>query len=164
MQVEPIGVIHTPYQDGSQTPYQPVEDGGPADRFYVELDPEYQTGLHRLNEFRYLYLLYHIHRLPRTADMWVRPPWAGGLDVGVFASRSPLRPNPIGLSVVRLLYIEGRRLYTTGLDVFDGTPLLDIKPYIQELDVKRDANYGWLDTLPDKEHLLLHIAGVPHDY
>jgi tRNA (adenine37-N6)-methyltransferase len=75
-----------------------------------------------------------------------------------------LRPNPIGLSVTRLLRIKGRRVYTSGLDVFDGTPLLDIKPYIDGLDSKPDANGGWLDSLPDAEHLMLHIKGLPHDY
>ena len=86
------------------------------------------------------------------------------MEVGLFASRSPVRPNPIGLSIVRLKRIEGNVVYTSGLDVFDGTPLLDIKPYIKGLDSKDDANYGWIKELDDKDHLLLHIKGIPHEY
>jgi tRNA-Thr(GGU) m(6)t(6)A37 methyltransferase TsaA len=96
--------------------------------------------------------------------MMVSPPWADGKKVGVFASRSPVRPNPIGLSVVRIKNIVENRIYTSGLDAFDGTPLLDIKPYIKDLDSKSDANYGWIEEMDDMEHLILHIKGIPHDY
>ena len=96
--------------------------------------------------------------------MIVSPPWAEGKRVGVFSSRSPLRPNPIGLSVVRVKSIVENRIYTSGLDVFDGTPLLDIKPYIKDLDSKTDANYGWVEEMDDMEHLVLHIKGIPHNY
>jgi tRNA (Thr-GGU) A37 N-methylase len=82
----------------------------------------------------------------------------------VFASRSPVRPNPIGISVVRIRGIENREIFTSGMDVFDGTPLLDIKPYIKDLDSKADANYGWIEEMNNREHLLLHIKGIPHDY
>jgi len=92
------------------------------------------------------------------------PSWANGIVTGVFASRSPLRPNPIGLSVVRVKDIQDNVIHTSGLDVFDGTPLLDIKPYIKDLDVKTDANYGWVDDVQDQEHMTLHIKGIPHDY
>jgi len=82
----------------------------------------------------------------------------------VFASRSPVRPNCIGLSIVRIKRIINNEILTSGLDVFDGTPLLDIKPYIKDLDVKIDANYGWIEEIGDREHLFLHIKGIPHDY
>jgi len=96
--------------------------------------------------------------------MKVEPIWAGEIEVGLFASRSPVRPNPIGLSVVKPLSIEGNTIFTTGLDVFDGTPLLDIKPYIKDLDSKPDANYGWVEKTGDLRHLALHILGIPHEY
>ena len=96
--------------------------------------------------------------------MQVNPPWAGNKVVGVFASRSPVRPNNIGLSIVKIKKIIGRKIITSPLDVFDGTPLLDIKPYIADLDSKPDANYGWVEDLADREHLKLHIKGIPHDY
>ena len=155
-----IGVIHTPYT--LEAPYQPIEED--SGEFYVELDARYADGLRELDAFRYVYLIYHIHRLDRPVSMVVSPPWTDSFRVGLFASRSPLRPNPIGLSVVRLKGVEGNRVMTSGVDVFDGTPLLDIKPYLRDLDSKADANYGWLEQLPDMSHLALHIYGIPHDY
>ncbi|MBW1730104.1 MAG: tRNA (N6-threonylcarbamoyladenosine(37)-N6)-methyltransferase TrmO [Deltaproteobacteria bacterium] len=156
----PIGTIHTPYMDTA--PYQPVEED--KGDFRIVLDPAYQAGLWKLERFRYIYVIYYIHSLTRGPEIHVRPSWAGGVEVGVFASRSPLRPNPIGLSIVRLKKIEENVIYTSGLDVFDGTPLLDIKPYIRDLDSKGDANYGWIEDLEDRDHLLLHIKGIPHEY
>ncbi len=157
---EPIGVIHTPYIE--KAPYQPVEDD--RQEFRLDLQPEYAEGLAALDKFRYIYVLYHIHQLQRPASLTVAPPWTDNLSVGVFASRSPARPNPIGLSVVRVKHIKGSSIYVSGLDVFDGTPLLDIKPYIAELDVKTDANLGWVGEIDDAEHLALHIRGIPHDF
>ncbi|MHA1734613.1 MAG: tRNA (N6-threonylcarbamoyladenosine(37)-N6)-methyltransferase TrmO [Promethearchaeota archaeon] len=155
-----IGTIHTPYVD--RAPYQPVNaDEG---EFYVEVFPEYREGLAYLGAFRYAYILYYVHELDRPVSMRVSPPWAHGIEVGLFASRSPLRPNPIGLSVVRVKGIHGTRVTTSGLDAFDGTPLLDLKPYIKDLDSKEDADYGWLSPDGDEEHLALHIRGIPHDY
>jgi tRNA-Thr(GGU) m(6)t(6)A37 methyltransferase TsaA len=157
---EPIGVIRTPYVDSA--PYQPVESD--EQEFRIILDERYREGLAELEKFRCIYVLYHIDRLDREVRMKVSPPWAAGRQVGLFASRSPVRPNPIGLSVVRIKKIEGSTIYTSGLDVFDETPLLDIKPYIRDLDVKLDANYGWLDDAEDMDHLALHIKGVPHEH
>ncbi len=157
---EPIGIIRTPYQDSA--PYQPVDsDSG---EFRIILDDRYRDGLVQLEKFRYIYVLYHINRLDREVKMTVSPPWAEGRQIGLFASRSPVRPNPIGLSIVRIKKIEETSIYTSGLDVFDETPLLDIKPYIRDLDTKLDANYGWLDDADDMEHLAQHIQGVPHEH
>jgi tRNA-Thr(GGU) m(6)t(6)A37 methyltransferase TsaA len=157
---EPIGVIRTPYRDSA--PYQPVDTEG--QEFRITLDECYREGLVGLEKFRYLYVLFHIDKLSRPVKMQVCPPWAKGREVGLFASRSPIRPNPIGLSIVRIIKIAGTDIYTSGLDVFDQTPLLDIKPYIKDLDTKLDANYGWLDDADDMEHLAQHIKGLPHDH
>ncbi|MEA3254377.1 MAG: tRNA (N6-threonylcarbamoyladenosine(37)-N6)-methyltransferase TrmO [Candidatus Altiarchaeota archaeon] len=155
-----IGVIRTHYIDNA--PYQPVkEDEGD---FRIVVDPRYTEGLYKLDGFRYIYVIYYVHQVKREPSMIVSPSWAGGVDVGVFASRSPVRPNYIGLSIVRIKQITGNEILTSGLDVFDGTPVLDIKPYIRDLDVKSDANYGWIGEINDFEHLLLHIRGIPHDY
>jgi len=164
MECKPIGLIHTPYSDRSIVPYQPVETEDDEGTFFVEVNSEFADGLYRLDTFAYVYLLYHVDRVKRPVTPRVTVSWAYHTEVGVFASRSPVRPNPIGLSVVRILKIEGNRLYTSGLDVFDGTPLLDIKPYLRDLDAKQDANYGWIEDLPDRDHLMLHIKGIPHDY
>jgi tRNA-Thr(GGU) m(6)t(6)A37 methyltransferase TsaA len=155
-----IGVIRSPYKD--KAPYQPVDEAGGD--FRIVVDPQYTGGLHKLAEFRYIYVIYFIDRLRREPSMTVSPPWAGGKQIGIFASRSPVRPNSIGLSVVRIKQIKDNEIHTSGLDVFDRTPLLDIKPYIKDLDVKNDANYGWLEEMSNKEHLIMHIKGIPHDY
>ena len=160
MNFEPIGVIRTPYQE--KAPHQPVE--GDDQEFYLELKDAFREGLDGLEKFRYLYVIFHIDRLDRPVKMQVAPPWANGREVGLFASRSPVRPNPIGLSIVRIKKIAGTKVYTSGLDVFDQTPLLDIKPYIKDLDVKLDANYGWLDEPEERDHLLSHIKGEPHQH
>lgn len=136
-----IGTIRTPYTENA--PYQPVETDKGESR--IVLSPEYARGLHRLQSFRYVYVLYYLDRMRQEVSMMVRPPWAGGRAVGLFASRSPVRPNPIGLSIVRLLRIVNNEIFTSGLDVLDGTPLLDIKPYVKKLDSKPDANDGWIE-------------------
>ncbi len=157
---EPIGVIRTPYLDSA--PFQPQDDDD--QEFYLELKSSFLDALSELEKFRYLYVLFHIDRLDRPVKMHVSPPWAKGRTVGLFASRSPVRPNPIGLSVVRIKKIEGTKIYTSGLDVFDQTPLLDIKPYIKDLDTKLDANYGWLEEPEERDHLVRHIKGEPHEH
>jgi tRNA-Thr(GGU) m(6)t(6)A37 methyltransferase TsaA len=156
-----IGMIRTPYIDNA--PYQPVdEDKGD---FRIIVYEKYVAGLTDLESFRYIYAIYYIHRLIRSPSMVVHPPWTPGTKVGLFASRSAVRPNPIGISIVRIKKIVNNEIFTSGLDVFDNTPLLDIKPYIKDLDSKDDANYGWLENLDsNKEHLLLHIKGIPHEY
>lgn len=166
MQYQSIGIIHTPYTEATGAPYQPVGPDECTDRsFYIELEESYIDGLERLDSFNYLYILYHIDRLKTSCCLRVTPSWTGGgITVGVFASRSPSRPNPIGLSVVRIFLIEANLVYTSPIDVFDGTPVLDMKPYIRDLDTKNDANYGWIDDLPDRDHLMLHIKGIPHGY
>ncbi len=155
-----IGTIRTPYKDNA--PYQPVD--GDRGEFKLVLEPAFTGGLERLSDFKYIYVLYYMHRLVGNVSMKVLPPWTAGTEVGIFASRSPARPNRIGLSVVRVRSISDNIVYTSGLDVFDMTPLLDIKPYLKDLDAKQDANYGWVEDIDGYEHLLLHIKGIPHDY
>ena len=123
-----IGVIHTPYKDNA--PYQPVEDDSGV--FKISLEGRFAEALHRLEEFDYIYVLYHIHQAMDEPPMIMAPSWAGGVKVGMFASRSPLRPNQIGLSIVKVKRIEGSEIWTSGMDAFDGTPVLDIKPYTPE--------------------------------
>lgn len=155
-----IGVIRTPYTDNA--PYQPVADD--TGDFRIVVDPQYRDGLQNLDRFRYIYVLYHVHRAKKEPSLTVHPAWVENTHVGVFASRSPVRPNSIGLSIVRIKHIENNQIITSGLDVFDQTPLLDIKPYIRDLDSKPDANYGWLEDFEDQDHLMMHIKGIPHEY
>lgn len=155
-----IGVIRTPYIDNA--PYQPVEED--EGDFRIVVDSQYGDSLYKLDGFRYIYVVYYIHQVKQELSEIVSPPWTDGVKVGVFASRSPVRPNPIGISIVRIKGIKNSEIFTSGMDVFDGTPLLDIKPYIKDLDSKPDANYGWIEDMDNREHLLLHIRGIPHDY
>lgn len=154
-----IGVIKTPYKD--KAPYQPVmEDEG---EFCLILDSKYTVGLSDLEKFRYIYTIYYLDRAQKEPSMIISPPWADGERIGLFATRATARPNPVGLSVVKIKEIIDNKIFTSGLDVFDGTPLLDIKPYVKELDSKSDSNYGWVEEIDgDMEHLLLHIKGLPH--
>ena len=139
--LKPIGWIHTPYQDSP--PHQPEPDA--EGDFFIDLNPDLVEGLYRLETFKYIYVLFYLDRPDKPVSMCAKPPMAGGREVGLFASRSPRRPNAIGLSAVRLKKIEGARLYISGIDVLDNTPLLDIKPYVKGLDTIEGANRGWQD-------------------
>ena len=153
-----IGHIYTPYQE--QTPYQPQKNADGD--FYILLDKKYTNGLKKLSTFKYIYVIFYLHKVIRDTKMKVIPPWSHNSEIGVFASRSPNRPNPIGLSIVELKKIEGNKLYISGIDAYNGSPVLDIKPYIDELDAKKDANFGWVQETGDLEHIKLHIKGIAH--
>ncbi len=136
-----IGTIHTPYQDDA--PYTGFEKAEGV--FFVELNKEYTEGLYQLDKLKYCYILFHIHKPRKEARMRLFPPRGNGKEVGVWATRSPNRINPIGLTIAKIIRIEGNRIYTSGLDILDGSPLIDIKPYIRDFDLKDDANMGWID-------------------
>ena len=110
---KPIGVIRTPYID--KAPYQPIEDD--KGDFRIVLDTEYADGLADLNSFKYIYVIYFIDRITRSPRLIECPSWIPGVKVGLFATRSPVRPNPIGLSIVRLEKIIHNEIFTSGLDV-----------------------------------------------
>jgi tRNA-Thr(GGU) m(6)t(6)A37 methyltransferase TsaA len=136
----PIGTIHTPFSRPGEMPIQPTSQG--ARPGVAEILPEYADGLRDLDGFSHVILVYHFHAAGRV-DLTVTP----FLDVaprGVFATRAPTRPNPIGLSVVRLEGVDGTRLRLANVDIIDGTPLLDIKPYVPAFDAPRDVRVGWL--------------------
>lgn len=159
--LKPIGTIHTPYIPTLPIPEQPVQDA--PGEFWISLNPEYVEGLSELSSYRYITLLFYLDKVSEKS-LKVNPSIAPELEVGIFASRSPRRPNPLGLSVVELRGIEGNEILISSIDAYNGTPLLDIKPYIKSIDIKADANDGWMDALPDKEHLLAHFLGLPHDH
>lgn len=138
---KPIGVIRTPYID--RGPFQPVESE--EGEFKIILDPKYKEGLKELEHFNYIYVIFYLHRAGSSESLSAFPPWCGGKSVGVFASRSPFRPNPIGLSIVRIKKIVDNIIHTTCIDALDETPLLDIKPYIKTVDCKNKANNGWFE-------------------
>jgi len=156
-----IGTIRTPYINS--VPYQPVqtEEGD----FKLVLDSQYAEGLHLLDTFKYIYVIYALDKVVvKNNNMLISPPWAPEMSIGVFASRSPNRINPIGISIVKIKKIRKNIIYISGIDAFDGTPILDIKPYLNLLDAKKDANFGWVSETGDINHLALHIKGIPHKH
>ena len=142
----PIGVIHSPFKETKGMPIQPAGARGVAGT--VEVMPEYSDGLKDLDGFSHVFLLYHFH-LSQGYSLMVKPYLDDSLR-GVFATRAPRRPNPIGISVVRLVGIEGCTLHIEDLDIADSTPLLDIKPYVPEFDSREVERTGWLAGKAEK--------------
>ncbi len=136
----PIGVIRSPFSAPEGTPIQPAGAKGVVGR--VELLPEYRDGLKDLSGFSHIILIYHFH-LSGRSSLLVRP-YLDDEAHGVFATRAPSRPNPIGISVVRLVGVDGNVVRIEDIDIVDGTPLLDIKPYVPEFDIRHAARIGWL--------------------
>ena len=139
LEVTPIGVIHSPHREAKSTPIQPRWADGVEGT--VEVFQEFVPGLRDLHGFDRIWLLYWFNRV-RGAQFEVIP-FRDTQTHGVFATRAPCRPNPIGLSCVRLLAVEGAILRVADLDVLDGTPLLDLKPYIPDCDVFTVERVGW---------------------
>jgi tRNA-Thr(GGU) m(6)t(6)A37 methyltransferase TsaA len=142
----PIGVIHSPHKRAEETPIQPTYAQGIAAT--AEIFPEYVDGLRDLEGFSHIYLIYHLHKV-KSVQMVVQP-FLEDVDRGIFATRSPRRPNPIGISIVRLVRVENNILHLTDIDVLDGTPLLDIKPYIPRFDPRESVRGGWQDGIDEK--------------
>jgi len=149
----PIGVIRSIHVNPEQTPVQPVYSSGCRGR--AEIFEQYGEGLSDLDGFSYIMLIYHFHRAG-PARMMIKPFLQDKLR-GLFSTRAPNRPNPIGLSIVRLLSREGPVLHLDCVDVLDGTPLLDIKPYVSRFDCIQGARCGWQDEVNENE---AHRRGV----
>lgn len=140
--IEPIGIIHSPHNTIDDMPIQPK--GAPSVEGCIVVDDKYLDGLRDLDGFSHIYLLYSFHKAIRT-EMLVTP-FMDTQIRGVFATRSPLRPNHIGISIVKLLRVEGNTVTVDGIDIVDGTPLLDIKPYIEKFDGVEESRSGWLQA------------------
>lgn len=138
--MKPIGVIRSPFTEKKLTPIQPVRSHAVG---RVEVNSEYAGGLQDLEGFSHIFLLYVFHQA-QGYDLKVQPFLDDQLR-GLFATRYPRRPNQIGLSIVRLMAVTGNTLEIEGVDVLDGTPLLDIKPYVPEFDVRKDTRTGWYE-------------------
>ncbi len=136
-----IGIIHSPFRGPKGVPIQSSAAEGIDGT--VEVFSEYAEGLEDLDGFSHILLLYHFHMVGESS-LKVRP-FMDERAHGVFSTRAPSRPNPIGLSVVRLIGIEGGILHVRDVDIVDGTPLLDIKPYVPEFDIKTVQRKGWLE-------------------
>ncbi len=143
--LHPIGVIRTSHYEPDRTPIQPVFASGAKGT--VELLPEYEEGLADLEGFSHLWLVYAFDRAA-VPKLTVKP-YLEDRPHGVFATRAPCRPNPLGLSLVRLVRRAGRVLHIEDLDVLDNTPLLDIKPYVRRFDVRDNTRCGWVDQVDE---------------
>jgi tRNA-Thr(GGU) m(6)t(6)A37 methyltransferase TsaA len=148
----PIGIIHSPYKQIKDMPIQGKFK--PGVKAWIELKEEYVAGLKDLGDFSHAIIIYHFHKSEKTEIEG--KPFLEDNKHGIFAIRSPHRPNHIGLSVVKLEKIEGNKLHFSEVDVLDGTPVLDIKPYIKHFDGRDNVVSGWLDkhfkgtNTPDK--------------
>lgn len=143
---KPIGIIRTPFKEPTGTPIQ--ASGGCGVKGTVEIFPEYLEGLKDLEDFSHIILIYHFH-MSKIAQLLVKP-FLDEKQHGIFAIRGPSRPNPIGLSVVRLEKIEQNVLHIQDIDIVDETPLLDVKPYVPAFDQREGSKIGWLKEKLDK--------------
>ena len=139
---QPIGIIHTEFRDKKDTPIQGVFAKGAKGK--VEVFPEYANGLEDIEGFSHIILLYHFHR--SDGYSLISKPLLEDEPHGIFSIRHFKRPNPIGLSVVKLERVRGNILEISEVDILDGTPLLDIKPFIPRFDNRSDAKSGWLSN------------------
>ena len=137
--MKPIGIIHTPFHDTSNMPIQSARS---EEQGKVEVFPEYIAGLEGIADFSHIYLLYAFHLANPDFNLRVQP-FLDDQVHGLFATRYPVRPNPIGLSIVRITAVQGNVIFFNGADMLDGTPLLDIKPYIPEFDIFAVEKTGW---------------------
>lgn len=134
-----IGTIHSPFPDTAGMPIQPT--GAKGVKGTIDIDPQFENGLKDLEGFSHIILIYHFH-LSTGYSLEVKP-FLDDVLRGVFSTRAPRRPNAIGISAVRLTRVEGCTLHVEDLDVVDGTPLLDVKPYIPEIDAAEAERIGW---------------------
>jgi tRNA-Thr(GGU) m(6)t(6)A37 methyltransferase TsaA len=137
---QPIGTIHSPFKDPQGMPIQPAGAKGVTGT--IDIDPAYAEGLKDLEGFSHIILVYHFH-LSKGYELKVKP-FLDEVSHGVFSTRAPARPNPIGHSIVKLIRIADCTLDIEEVDIIDGTPLLDIKPYVPEFDLRSADRTGWL--------------------
>ncbi|MBI4818669.1 MAG: tRNA (N6-threonylcarbamoyladenosine(37)-N6)-methyltransferase TrmO [Deltaproteobacteria bacterium] len=156
--LRPIGWVRSPYRRRFGTPQQAAAVDSDAEAVLELSDEMPEASLSDLEGMERIWVLSWLDRGGTWAPL-VRPPRGRRIKRGLFATRSPDRPNPIGLSAVRLVRIEGRRLYVRGIDLLDGTPILDLKPYVAYADAFPDAKSGWIDEIPrDAPQLARYVA------
>ncbi len=146
---KPIGIIHSPFFKPKGVPIQPM--AGKDIEGTVEVFKEFAQGLKDIEGFSHIILLFHFHLVKQSK--LISMPFMDDKEHGIFAIRGPSRPNPIGLSIVRLVHRNGNILHIKDMDIVDGTPLLDIKPYVPQMDERQDVKIGWLKD---------HIHKMPH--
>lgn len=147
--LEPIGVIQTPWKSPEGMPIQPVGAGDARGQAVIR--PHLAEGLRDLEGFQRVFLIYLLHDPRGRGEPRLSvTPFLDQVPRGIFATRAPCRPNPVGLSVVELLGVEGNRVHLRGVDMLDGTPLLDIKPYVPRFDCFPGSRAGWFENRQEK--------------
>jgi len=141
IEYQQIGIIHSPFHEAEGTPIQPL--GAIGVQGTIDIFPEFVPGLQDLDGFSHIIVLYHFHQSGGFSLLVT--PFMDSVQRGLFATRAPRRPNPIGLSIVRLNKIQNQTLFIENVDIIDGTPLLDIKPYIPAFDHNSADRIGWLE-------------------
>ena len=145
--LSPIGIIHTIYTSKTGVPIQPAYSE-PKSKGRVEVFPEFKEGIADLDGFSHIILIYYFHKSSGYALR--TKPYLEDIERGVFSTRAPRRPNPIGVSTVPLEKVENNILHVSHVDILDGTPLLDIKPYVPHFDESKEVSIGWLTGRADK--------------
>ncbi|MFH2129360.1 MAG: tRNA (N6-threonylcarbamoyladenosine(37)-N6)-methyltransferase TrmO [bacterium] len=143
---QPIGIIHSPFNDIKGMPIQPTGAKGIAGS--VEIYESYVQGLMDLEGFSHIILLYHLHKV-QSFSLIVMP-FLDTKEHGIFATRAPKRPNPIGFSIVKLNSVQGNVLQIENVDILNNTPLIDIKPYLPEFDQHPADRLGWYEAVKGK--------------
>jgi len=146
LEIQSIGIVHSPFVTAKGTPAQPAADEGT--RGYIEVYPEFAEGLKDLDLFSHIHVLFHLH-LASKKELTVIP-FLDSKPHGVFATRSPGRPNSLGLSVVEVERVEGNIVHVRNLDILDGSPVFDIKPYVAQFDIFNNTRNGWFGTNIDR--------------
>jgi len=140
IEIKQIGIIHSPFKNKEETPIQPFESEAIGE---VEVFRDFEEGLEGIEQFSHIILVYHFHQI-KDERLKVKPYLVDHI-YGVYATRHPHRPNHIGISTVRLLKREGNILHVENIDIVDGSPLLDIKPYVSVFDRREGVKDGWLE-------------------
>jgi len=143
---KPIGIIHSPHKTIEGIPIQPA--GAKGIKGEIEIYKEFEGGLKDLDGFSHIYLLYYFHK-SKDYSLQVKP-FLDDETHGVFATRAPKRPNGIGLSVLKIIEVKNNIIYVENVDILDGTPVLDIKPYSSKFDAVENERNGWLEKNLDK--------------
>ena len=146
-EIQPIGVIHSPYRTKEECPVQGM--AAPGGRGKIEVLPEFEEGLQDIGAFSHIILFYIFDRAGKV--LLTRKPFLDDSPHGIFATRHPCRPNGIGMSIVKLEKIDKNILEVSGIDVLDNTPLIDIKPYVPKFDHRENAGNGWVGETEFRE-------------
>lgn len=141
IEFQPIGIIHTPHTTVENMPVQPAARKDIVGQ--IEIFDEYREGLCDLDGFSHVYVIFHLHKCKGYRLKVI--PFLDVVERGIFATRSPSRPNPVGLSLVEIVSINDRIITIKGADMLDGTPLIDIKPYVPDFEAAENIRKGWLE-------------------